>query len=180
MADLFFKENGEKKVVYKTPIFDVIEQEKLTPDNKEFKGVTVKAPDWVSAVVFAYGKYILVRQFRHGANKVLIEFPCGQVEENETPLQAVLRECREEIGLKEEDVISIKKLWEANPNPAFMENKMICYYIEADRLSEKQRLDDNEFLDIDYYSKEEVDKIIKAPKTSAMMKLAWASTLQNS
>ena len=44
------------------------------------------------------GNVLLVRQFRHPVNKMLLELPAGGIEENETPENAVRRELQEEIG----------------------------------------------------------------------------------
>lgn len=109
----------------KFPIFDVSLTKKVAPNGKEGNYVSIKSPDWVSAIVETekapFGeKFVMVSQFRHGLNKVLIEFPCGIVEEGESSLDAILRECEEEIGLDRNKVLEVKKLYEANPNPAFI------------------------------------------------------------
>lgn len=176
MANLDFKLDGEREVICETPVFNVIKQKKISPKGEEFNAISVAAPNWVSAIIYLTDcdKYVLVNQFRHGINKAIVEFPCGQVEEDETSLEAVLRECNKEVGLNQKYIKSITKLWEANPNPAFMENRMTCYFIKAKTLTGRQNLDSNEYLDICYFSKEEVSKIMENPETSAMMKLAWA------
>ena len=43
---------------------------------------------------------ILVEQFRFAPKKSLIEIPAGTIEENETPVEAALREMNQEIGFK--------------------------------------------------------------------------------
>ncbi len=40
----------------------------------------------------------LVRQYKHGARDVVLEFPAGLVDEGETPKTAAVRELREETG----------------------------------------------------------------------------------
>jgi ADP-ribose pyrophosphatase len=45
------------------------------------------------------GLVYLVRQYRHSAGRVLLEFPAGTLEEGEPPEDCARRECREEIGL---------------------------------------------------------------------------------
>lgn len=162
----------------KFPIFDVSLTKKVAPNGKEGNYVSIKSPDWVSAVVeienFSFDeKFIMVSQYRHGENKVLTEFPCGMVEKGETPLDAILRECEEEIGLDKNKVLEIKKLYEANPNPAFMNNKMTCYYIKAESIGSEQKLDENEFLKKARFDSYRVENIMKLPETSIMMKHAW-------
>lgn len=167
-------------------IFSVLTETKINPNNIEGKYVKIDSPDWVSAIVRianrVYG-YVLVKQYRHGADKVLSEFPCGMVEEGESPLQAIIRECQEEIGITENDIVAIRKLYEANPNPAFMNNKMTCYEIvlnedfSVEGAKNNRNLDENEFIDVELESHERVSEIMCEPDTSVMMKLAWASHL---
>ena len=158
----------------KFPIFDVSLTKKMSPNKKEGNYVSIKSPDWVSAIVETVGRsFIVVSQYRHGVNNVLTEFPCGIVEDGETPLDAILRECEEEIGLDKNKILEIKKLYEANPNPAFMDNKMTCYYIKVEVCYSDQKLDENEFIKRDFLSYSRVESIMNFPETSIMMKHAW-------
>lgn len=161
------------------PIFDVSLTKKVAPNGKEGNYVSIKSPDWVSAIVeiekdsWCGGKFVMVSQFRHGLNKILTEFPCGMVEEGESSLDAILRECEEEIGLDRNKVLEVKKLYEANPNPAFMNNKMTCYYIKVETINSEQNLDENEFIKKIFFYTTQVENVMDLPETSVIMKLAW-------
>ena len=163
------------------PIFDVSLTKKVAPNGKEGNYVSIKSPDWVSAIVevekdsWRGEKFVMVSQFRHGLNKVVTEFPCGMVEEGESSLDAILRECEEEIGLDRNKVLEVKKLYEANPNPnpAFMNNKMTCYYIKVETINSEQNLDENEFIKKVFFYATQVENVMDLPETSVMMKLAW-------
>ena len=162
----------------KFPIFDVSLIKKIAPNKKEGNYVSIKSPDWVSAIVETEKasfreNFVMVSQYRHGENKVLTEFPCGMVEEGETPIDAILRECEEEIGLNKNKILEIKKLYEANPNPAFMNNKMTCYYIKVESVNSEQKLDENEFVKKVFFDIDKVESIMNFPETSIMMKHAW-------
>lgn len=68
----------------KFPIFDVSLTKKMSPNKKEGNYVSIKSPDWVSAIVETVGgNFIVVSQYRHGVNNVLTEFPCGIVEDGD-------------------------------------------------------------------------------------------------
>jgi len=60
---------------------------------------TVEHPDCIVVVPLdGQGNVLLVRQFRHPVNKMLLELPAGGIEEGETPEDGVRRELQEEIG----------------------------------------------------------------------------------
>lgn len=141
--------------------------------------VVIDSPNWVSAVVVApnegWGqRFVMVKQFRFGINDDILEFPCGMVEEGEEPLDAILRECEEEIGLEKKYITKIVKLYEKSPNPAFMTNKMTCYYIEVSRIDKsKNHPDADENLTIEFHTEENVKQYVNHPNASVMMTLAW-------
>lgn len=163
------KENSVE--VLNTPIFKVTETKKVAPNGKEGKYVSLDAPNWVSAIVknVATNEFIMTKQWRHGVNKPMIEFPCGMVEFGESSFDAVIRECAEEIGLNKDKILSMHVLYKANPNPAFMNNYMTCYYIEVAGLDEKQHLDDNEFIEIVKVDGDEMQEIVINEDDSSVM-----------
>lgn len=58
-----------------------------------------EAPDGVAVVAStAAGELVLVEQFRHPLRRVTLELPSGVVDPGETPVEAGLRELREETG----------------------------------------------------------------------------------
>lgn len=162
---------GPSRELLHTFIWDVLETEKEMPNGKKGRFVSLKAPNWCTAVVrnAETNKFIMVREFRHGVNKWVYEFPCGTLEENETPESAVLREVSEETGYRHGRIV--QKLFTGNPNAAFMSNRMNGYFVEVHGAREAQHLDSTEFLDVvevsnpeDYFDDE----------TSITCQLAWA------
>ena len=64
------------------------------------------------AVVVAVTKdqrLVLVRQYRHGAEKVLVELPAGAIEKEEDPQAAAARELLEETGDRVSDEDSAER-----------------------------------------------------------------------
>ena len=59
----------------------------------------IEYPNWIN--VFALTKkneVLLVKQYRHGMRKTLIELPSGTIEGNENPIETAKRELLEETG----------------------------------------------------------------------------------
>ncbi len=67
----------------------------------------------------------MVRQYRHGLGKSLLELPCGAVEgSSETPLEAAQRELLEETGYASDELVGTGVL---SPNPATHTNLTHCF-----------------------------------------------------
>jgi len=90
------------------------------------------------------GTVVLVRQYRHPAVRYLLEVPAGTLNDGERPEMGAARELEEELGLI---AGRMEKLSEFFVSPGFLEEKMWVYL--ATELAEgKQRLDEDELLDI--------------------------------
>lgn len=90
------------------------------------------------------GSVVLVRQYRHPAVRYLLEAPAGTLKDGERPELGAARELEEELGLV---AGRMEKLSEFFVSPGFLEEKMWVYL--ATELAEgKQRLDEDELLDI--------------------------------
>lgn len=70
-------------------------------DNKIVKKDIVEHAPSVGIIPFLNSdEIILVRQYRLGAQKILLEIPAGKIEGNESMVEAAYREMAEEIGFK--------------------------------------------------------------------------------
>lgn len=158
------KTTKENRTLLHTPIFDVIKGEKTETG---LEPVLVKAPDWVSIVVKRGDEVLIEKQFRYGGKCEVEEFPCGMIENNESPHEAVLRELEEETGICVE-MDSLKYLGATNPNPAFMTNRMHYFYLDLDKCRCEQRerkLDSHERIELHWEKLEDFScRIFKLAK----------------
>lgn len=159
----------------KTPIGSFVTTKKIDPSGVERKYISMNCPDWVCAVVqlgAGSDDFMMVKQFRHGINREITEFPSGMVDGDEKAIDALYRELDEELGIKKENVVKLEQLYTGSPNPAFMENRMTCYYVVVDGYG-KNNPDDDEFLETEIVKRADMDAIVRQDDFGLMMRLAW-------
>jgi ADP-ribose pyrophosphatase len=97
---------------------------------KEGEFYYLDSRDWVIVIARTpAGELIMVRQFRWGADELCWEFPGGIVDPGEDPVEAGLRELREETGYVAERG---RLIGTCSPNPAILNNQ--CKIVFADNV----------------------------------------------
>jgi ADP-ribose pyrophosphatase len=110
-----------------TKYFDVIDVNDGTrPVGEGYK--IVKEPKEVNGVVvipvLPDGRLILASLLRRAIGKVLIEFPRGKIDDEESPCVAGVRELSEEIAM---DAISIKQIGKLHSNTSLLSSSVaVC------------------------------------------------------
>jgi ADP-ribose pyrophosphatase len=129
------------------------------PDGKLIDGFVLEYGDWVTVVALTKEQeVVLVRQYRHGAQKVILELPGGASEPDESPLEAARRELLEETGYASDQFIQIGCV---SPNPANQTN-MIYSFLALDAYQAgSQDLDETEEIEVVLKPLEEVIAMAK-------------------
>ena len=101
---------------------------------------------------------VLVRQYRHGVQKVIWELPGGSVDEGESPLKAAKRELMEETGFTSDTFIEVGH---GSPIPAIFTNTL--YYFLALEVEQRgeQSAWDSENIEISLIPLDEVVAMAK-------------------
>jgi 8-oxo-dGTP pyrophosphatase MutT (NUDIX family) len=174
---LLWKESFRKKLA-SCSIFDLYLSRRVAANGQKGEFALVSAPDWVNVVPVIGGekggtRFLMVRQYRHGAEAVTTEFPAGLVDHGEEPRAAAARELLEETG---RTAGKLTFLGRVSPNPSFMGNW--CHTFLAEDLSEpgEKSLDSLELLETVEVSEREVEKSLGTGEyinSLVMVALLW-------
>lgn len=128
----------ERERIQECRVFDVHRIRARSPRtgrDHEFFGID--AADWVNIIpLTGDGEVVMVRQFRHGAQRLTLETPGGIIDPGESPAQAAARELIEETGYRAADVVCLGGV---NPNPALFGNRLHVFLgRDATRVAEIQ------------------------------------------
>jgi 8-oxo-dGTP pyrophosphatase MutT (NUDIX family) len=169
-----------RRDVFRTRVFTVRENSARSPMGEPGTFTVLDAPDWaiVIPVLEQAGerRFVMVRQWRHGAETLSLEFPGGVFEKGEEPAAAAARELREETAYRPG---KIQKLAEMSPNPAIMANRVHFFLAEDLRPVGNQELDADEYVDVVLVSPEDILRDMgRPPYIHALMAAALALYLQ--
>ncbi len=115
--------NSEK--VYSGKIFDVFHNEViLEDDSTAYRDVVIHSGGAGVIAVDENEEITLVKQYRAGAECVMLEIPAGKNEKNEDPLKCAERELFEETGIKAGKIFSLGEFF---PTPAYCGEKIYIY-----------------------------------------------------
>ena len=147
----------KRDLVHKGRIIDLysdtieLEGGKLT--NFDFighKGASAMIP------VDSDGNILMVRQYRNAVDQYTLEIPAGGLNAGEDNRTCAIRECEEETGYKAGKVYHLFDLY---TTVAFSNEKIGIYYT-TDITPSKQNLDEDEFVNMEKHSVEELTNMI--------------------
>ena len=130
----------------------------LLPNENKTKREIVKHPGAVAILpITEEGEVVLVKQFRKALNSELLEIPAGKLEKDENPQECALRELQEEIGYTANRMTYIGTFY---TSPGFTNEKVYIYKAE-ELLPSKLEKDNDEFITVIKYRKEEVLQMLE-------------------
>ena len=129
-----------------------------------------KRPDYVLVIARnKSGKILLEKQFRRGIDDFIFDIPAGWIEPGETPLQAAVRELKEETGYKG----SRNKAFQVIPQPGYSSQLAYVVFLEVDsELNKNIDFIDDENIESEFVSMEKIDEMIAKGQIKDMGALA--------
>jgi ADP-ribose pyrophosphatase len=129
-------------------------------DGRETTREVVFHPGAVAIVpLLPDGRVIMIRQYRHATDEVLLELPAGTRDQpGEAPIDTAARELIEETGYRAGQLIHLADFYTA---PGFC-NELMSLYVATDLAPGDQNLMDDEAIGVELLSLDEAHGLIVA------------------
>jgi ADP-ribose pyrophosphatase len=162
------------KILDSTHLCDHIRLDRCElPNGRIIEGTVLEFGTWATVLALTKAQeVVLIRQYRHGAQKVIVELPGGVMDrEDESPLAAARRELLEETGYTSDRVIQVGCV---SPNPANQTNLIYSFLaLDAEKVCD-QHLDGTE--EIEVFLKP-LDEVICMAKKGELLQSMQVSAL---
>jgi ADP-ribose pyrophosphatase len=143
------------------------------PNGNIFEPYVIETGTWVNVIALTKNReVVLVKQYRHGVRKVLLEIPAGIIDdEDESPLQTAKRELLEETGYTGDQFVEVGK---AYPNPATHNNLTFSFLaLDIEKVGQ-QSLDETEEIEVSLVP---FDKFVSMAKEGGLPQALHVSAL---
>lgn len=155
---------------------------RLRKDTLELPGGTIIDDYYVRegrgfSVIFALtpqNEVVLVRQFKYGVGRIMLELPCGFVDEGEAPLEAAVRELAEETGYVADSMDFVRTFV---PEPTNSTMLMHLFVARDARPDGQQKLDVTEQIEIDVVTLDELRDHLRSGRIESATQVAAIYTM---
>jgi ADP-ribose pyrophosphatase len=149
------------KVVFQGRVFGVRRDRVIEPGGVEATREIVTHPGSVVVLpVFADGRILMIRQYRHSVRQYLWELVAGSKDRGESFESGAHRELREETGYTTR---RMRKLLDLFPTPGFVSENMVIFLAEGLKLG-KAHPEADEKIELRIFSLSEIEDWMRAGK----------------
>ena len=147
--------------MYTGLVFGVRRDEVIEPNGKRTTREIVTHPGSVVVLpVFADGRIVIIRQYRHAVGQYMWELVAGHREPNEDFRHGAARELKEETGYTAR---RYRKLLEVYPSPGLLGERMVVFLAEGLTKGEPNPEDD-EKIEVKVLNPAEIERWIRSGK----------------
>lgn len=157
MSNLIEKQINREEI-FNGVVLHVVRDEVLLPNNTPSVREICLHNGAVAVIpILEDGRVIMERQFRYAHGKVILEIPAGKLDSaDEPPLDAAIRELREETGAAASDITYLGSII---PSPALI-SEVIHLYLATGITFGERELDEDEFLDVELIHLDELYQMV--------------------
>lgn len=148
----------KRELIHKGTIIDLYKDFVELPDGKVAKWDFIKHKGAAAVVpVREDGKILMVKQYRNAIDRYTLEIPAGGLDSEDEPMiHCASRELEEETGYRSENLTFLISV---RTTVAFC-NERIDIFVANDLIPSKQNLDEDEYVDVEAYTIEELCRLI--------------------
>ena len=150
----FEEKTLKSEKIYKGAIINLRRDKVTVQGGTSYREIIEHNGGAVIAALTEDKKLVMVRQYRKPADKVLLEVPAGKIDPGEKPLEAAVRELKEETGYTAEKVEFLTQFY---PSVGYSE-EMLYLYLCTGLTPGETNFDENEAIDIEEV---ELDRLFK-------------------
>ena len=152
----------DRELKYSGTMIDMYTDTISVPNGNVVQWDFIKHPGAAAVVpILDDGKIVMVRQYRNALDRETLEIPAGGLDSLDEPtLDAAARELEEETGYKSNN---LELLITIATTVAFC-NEKIDIYLARNLIQSKQNLDEDEYVEVEVYTLDELTDMIYAGK----------------
>jgi len=161
----------DRKVLLDHPRMKIVEDSVLLPNNKEISYIRQAETNLHSVAVIAINqqnKILLQREYSYPPDEILFQFPGGQMEKDENIIDAANRELSEESGWIGRNCQILGSFYLDNRRSNRKQFVVLC----KDLIRKESPKDAEEFIESEWFSRDEIIKIIQNDQTKNATLLA--------
>ena len=165
----FEEKTIDSEYVFKGKLIKVRRDKVTTVDGESIREIVEHSGGVVIAALKENGNMLMERQFRKPVEGIVFEAPAGKIDPGEEPVDAALRELKEETGYTARKIEFLTKTYPSVGFSAEILYIYLCTELEAGETD----FDDNEAIDLEEHSIDELyDMVIAGEIIDAKTQIA--------